>query len=444
MMDDGGRIGSPHDRELQYYRRECNDLGARLLRLQEEQSQTYREARRSRMVVRLVREAYRIGDLAHAAHDVGGSILEVIVDNVLCDGAVLLREEARGGRFLVAHAIGIADAAVDAAVVIPDPPAFCYVSSCTPATSMSATLSNLLRMPFALWAYDRSSGYALVIANRSENTVSRPFEAADQELAEGALFIYLDVLYRKQAEAQLRQAKQAAEEASQKRATLLSSLSRELLEPLLAVAALSETVASDLASMQELARQRGNALRIARDARHLASIAERAIHRAKSEERAPALDLEWIGLAHIVGGVVRLNRASTAGREVDLAATLPRRAVAVCVDRKRMQTALQALARDALARVVDGASVRIHAARRVDGDVEIIVSTPTGCTPLGSAEAPEEDAGPAAGLEAPRRIIGAHGGTLVLEAHPNGGSQARVILPARIVRDDQLAGLPPL
>ena len=440
-MIDGGGIGSPHDRELQYYRRECNDLGARLLRLQEEQSQTYREARRSRTIVRLVREAYRLGDLAQGAQDVGGPILEVIVDNVLCDGAVLLREEARGdNRFLVAHAIGIADAAVDAVVVIPDPPAFCHVNSCTPATSLSGTLSNLLRMPFALWAYDRSSGYALVIANRSENTVSRPFEAADQELIEGALFIYLDVLYRKQAEAQLRQAKQAAEEASQKQATLLSKLSHELLEPLLAVAASSETMASDLASMQELARQHGNALRIARDARHLVSLAERAMHRARSEERAPALDLEWTGLAHIVGGVVRLNRASSARREIDLAATLPRRAVAVCVDRRRMQTALQSLARDALARVDDGTSVRIHAARRVDGDVEIIVSTPTECALLGSAEAPEKDAR----LEAPRQIIGAHGGTLMLEAHPSGGSQARIILPARIVRDDQLAGLPPL
>ena len=52
-MTDWMGIGSPHERELQYYRRECNDLGARLLRLQEEQSQAFLEARRSRTVVRL-------------------------------------------------------------------------------------------------------------------------------------------------------------------------------------------------------------------------------------------------------------------------------------------------------------------------------------------------------------------------------------------------------
>ena len=118
MSGDGAGIGNPHDRELQYYRRECNELGARLLRLQEEQSQTYREARRSRTVVRLVRETYRIGDLAQTAHDVGGPTLEVIVDNALCDSAVFLREEPRGGgRFLVAHAIGIAGAVADVVVV---------------------------------------------------------------------------------------------------------------------------------------------------------------------------------------------------------------------------------------------------------------------------------------------------------------------------------------
>ena len=50
------------ERELAYYRRECNDLGARLLRLQEEQSQAFREARRSRTVAKLIREIHRLAD----------------------------------------------------------------------------------------------------------------------------------------------------------------------------------------------------------------------------------------------------------------------------------------------------------------------------------------------------------------------------------------------
>ena len=451
MTGDGAGIGNPHDRELQYYRRECNELGARLLRLQEEQSQTYREARRSRTVVRLVRETYRIGDLAQTAHDVGGPILEVIVDNALCDSAALLREEPRGSNhFLVAHASGGPQAAVDAAAVIPDPPTFCYANSFTPTNQLTDRLSALLRMPFVLWSYDRSSGYALVIGNRSETNVNRPFEAGDQELVDSALSVYLDVLYRKQAEAQLRQAKQAAEEASQERTRLLNNLSDELIEPLREVVALSEAVAADLASVDGLARQRDRALRIVRDARWLTTLAEQATRFSKREQQAPLLDVEWVSLARIVDNVIRLNHASSVKREVDLAATLPRRAIAVCVDRQRMQLALQALASDALARVPDGTSVRIHVARRGDGAVEVIVSTPTVGPPLAPAEAPDlalvrlddaGDAGPTTRLETPRRIIGAHGGVLVVEARPSGGSQTRIILPAHIVRDDELAGM---
>ena len=95
-MTDWMGIGSPHERELQYYRRECNDLGARLLRLQEEQSQAFLEARRSRTVVRLVREAYRLAEPSQTAHDVGGTLLQVVVENALCDRAALLREEPSG------------------------------------------------------------------------------------------------------------------------------------------------------------------------------------------------------------------------------------------------------------------------------------------------------------------------------------------------------------
>ncbi|MDA8253612.1 MAG: hypothetical protein M0Z28_31170 [Rhodospirillales bacterium] len=84
-------------RELNYYRRECNDLGARLLRLQEEQSQAFREARRSRTTAKLVREAYRLADGAASLADVGGALLDVIVDNAMCDRRLPRRSAGRIG-----------------------------------------------------------------------------------------------------------------------------------------------------------------------------------------------------------------------------------------------------------------------------------------------------------------------------------------------------------
>ena len=200
-------------RETEYYRRYCNELGASLFRLQEEQSQAFRSARRSRTVVKLLREAYRLGDAAMSTHDVGGPMLELLVENTLCDRAMLLREEAIGsGVFLVAQAIGLESKAASVPIVVPIPPDFLYTTAAQtmPSASAAAVVAGM-GVAFVLWAYDASTGHGLVIGNSLETNLSRAFEAADQELIEAALSIYLDVIHRKTADVQLRQAKQAAE-----------------------------------------------------------------------------------------------------------------------------------------------------------------------------------------------------------------------------------------
>ena len=227
-MGDRPGIGNPQDRELQYYRSECNDLGGRLLRLQEEQSQAFLEARRSRTVVRLVREAYLLAEPSQAMHDVGGAVLQVIVENALCDRAALLREEPLGsGRFLVAHAIGGTSVEADQSVTVSNPPSFFFTSSLR-FDKPPLGLLDVLHLPFVLWAYDKSSGHALVMGNRSEGNVTRAFVPGDQELIEAALTVYLDVMYRKYAEVQLRQAKQAAEEVTRRQAGFLKVLSQQV------------------------------------------------------------------------------------------------------------------------------------------------------------------------------------------------------------------------
>ena len=110
------------ERELGYYRRECNDLGARLLRLQEEQSQAFREARRSRTVVKLIREAHRLADLAATAEDLGGPLLEVIAENTLCDRAAFVQRTTLPGEpemFRVTDQVGFGAEGAGAPVPVP-------------------------------------------------------------------------------------------------------------------------------------------------------------------------------------------------------------------------------------------------------------------------------------------------------------------------------------
>ncbi len=446
MMSERTGIGNPYERELHYYRNECNDLGARLLRLQEEQSQAFLEARRSRTVVRLVREAYRLAEPTQATHDVGGALLQVVVENALCDRAALLREEPPGsGRFLVAHAIGGTSVEADGAIAIPSPPGFFFTSSLR-FDRPPAGLLDVLRLPFVLWAYDRSSGHALAIGNRSESNVSRPFESGDQELIETALFVYLDVIYRKHAEAQLRQAKQFAEEVNLAQAGFLETLSHRLRTPIEHVASLQQTLASQVSLATEQEHFRAAMQQLAESSRVLIALANDAARFTAPREQAHLSDVQWTDLSDMLRRAYRSSYPSSVKGGVDLNVSMPRRAVSVCVDRDSMHRAVQVVVSASLARALPGSAVKLSAGRRGDGAVEILVSSSIEDAPAYTALAhPPGDAEEAPRFEidrltVARRIVEAHDGVLLTDSRPTGGSQIRIILPIDIVRDD--AGLP--
>ncbi len=438
-------VGSPLERELQYYRRECNELGARLLRLQEEQSQAFLEARRSRTVVRLVREAYRLAEPTQETDDIGSALLQIIIENALCDRAALLREEPAGsGRFLLAHAIAGAGREINDVVVIENAPGFTFTSSLR-FDRPPAGLLDVLRLPYVLWAYDKSSGHALVLGNRSEGNITRPFESGDQELIEAALSVYLDVLYRKHAEFRLRQAKQSIEEASRAQSEFLKTLSSGLQPPIQRIEQLVHACTNyalsapgrDLLQQAtlELAKSSRDLLLLANDARLLAS---------SGEERLP-LDMQWIDLGGLVRGVFRAAYPISVRGAIDLTVTLPPRTVSVCVDRDGMQTALKTIVSASLARAASGSQVKLTAARRGDGAVEILVSVMDEAAPSILADllpdpAPDERGilvGPGAErMLAARRIVEAHDAILITERRTSGSSGSRIILPAQIARDE--------
>ena len=446
MISSRDGMGSPVERELQYYRRECNELGARLLRLQEEQSQAFLEARRSRTVVRLVREAYRLAEPTQETDDIGGSLLQIIIENALCDRAALLREEPAGsGRFLLAHAIAGTGREINDIVVINNAPAFYFTSSLR-FDRPPPGLLDVLRLPYILWAYDKSSGHALVLGNCSEGNVTRPFESGDQELIEAALSVYLDVLYRKHAERRLRQAKQSIEDASRTQSEFLKTLSAGLQPPIeridrmvQACSIYAETAGGSGMLQQataELTQSSRDLVLLANDARLLAT---------SSEERLP-LDMQWVDLGSIVRSVYRLSYPISVRGNIDLTVQLPTRNVSVCVDRDGMHMALKTIVSASLARAVESSEVKIVAARRGDGDVEVLVSVMdeaassylVNLLPGGrSSDGPSLLLGP--GTErmlTARRVVEAHDAILLNERRTNTSSQTRVILPAKIARDE--------
>ncbi|HKM62253.1 MAG TPA: hypothetical protein VJY39_07160 [Acidisphaera sp.] len=428
-----GDPASSLERELNYYRRECNDLGARLLRLQEEQSQAFREARRSRTLVKLLREAYRLGDVGTSARDVGGPMLELVVDNALCDRAAFLREEPCGsGQFLIVHAIGLPASALTAVVAVASPPSFFYTSSREREEGAHPVLA-VLDVPFVLWAYDRATGHALVIGNRSEGNVNRPFEVGDQELIEGALSIYLDVLNRKHAEAQLRQAKQMAETAIAAKAASLHALAEAVQRPLEAIASLVVRLAEK--------HQSACAVEVQRHAAEIQAIVARAVE-APDEVAAPApLSLEWLAADDVVRAALRTTYADCLRRGVEVNARMPRRPIAMLADQQHMRDAVHNLILGVLDMTPSGGTIRVELSRRGDGGMELFI-----CNRLPGPLPPDfpgtvEGVRPGADVSAlvfARKAVDAHGGTLIFEDTGNGLSQARMLLPPDNIRDIDL------
>ena len=226
------------ERELQYYKAEYNDIGARLLRLQEEQGRIAREARRSKIVARLVRAAYQLVNRNIPAEAIGDHLLAAVIDASVCDRAALLVEApARPGHFFIEHAIGAESGAL---IELRDPPEFLYTAGGQAPDPTASLLIGAIGVPYVLWSYDAESRRALLLGKRIEGNIHRPYEPGDQELVEVALAVYIDVLLRRVAETTLQEAKQAAEAASNARARFLANLSHELGTPLNSIIGFSE------------------------------------------------------------------------------------------------------------------------------------------------------------------------------------------------------------
>jgi signal transduction histidine kinase len=399
------------ERELSYYRRECNDLGARLLRLQEEQSQAFREARRSRTTAKLVREAYRLADGVATAEEIGGSLLEVIIANAMCDRAAFLAESEPGsGRFSVTHLVGLSGEGEAISLFIPNAPGFFFTTSQTRIEPPAYELMGILQLPYVLWSYDRFSGKALIVGNRSESNVSRAFEAGDQELIEGALSVYIDVLTRKQAELQVVRARKAAEETVAATAEFLGMVSGALRMPLNSIIGCSEKMGSGSRHPLTIETCVEFADRINESGVKLVGLFNDILDYSSFAKGRLSLAPDWHGLAHLLEPVqTRALSASDAGRiEIRLA----NHNVELHVDLSSFRQALDQLVARAVRISAAAMPVSMTAQLRSDGWLDLGISS------RGHAgHAPSDHAlslyGPA--LPMARAMVESHDGTLSIE-----------------------------
>ena len=192
-------------RELDFYRSQCNQLGGTILRLQEDYARARQDATRSRTVAGLVRQAYRLANSDMPNDQMAQEFLQVVLGTLNADRAALLEYLPQTDRFVVHHSLGFAPDESPTFVPWGVPEEFTFVNAKTQRAAGQDRLLQAVGTPYLLWAFDPRSAAALLVGSTVEDQyLHRPFGEEDQELAESVLAVFVDSRERRKAEEALR------------------------------------------------------------------------------------------------------------------------------------------------------------------------------------------------------------------------------------------------
>jgi len=439
------------EREIAFYRRQCNDLGARVLRMQEDQSRAHREARRSRTAARLLRSAFGLVNVDATDEAIGSRMLEIVLDNVVCDRGAILRRDASRGTFAIVNALGFGRPRPVKDIPLAEPPEFFFTSSRETGDGVAAVLTAALGLPYLVWTYDPASGLALLLGNRMEANVSRPFGSDDREIVEAALGVFADIMQRRRVEEELRIAKIAAEEANSIKAAFLANLSHELRTPLNAIIGFSEIIRDEIYGGAPHEKYQEYASDIYENGRHLLALIEDILDFSRLRSGRATLREERVDLAQATAAALGAVATLAHSRGVELTVGIPPGMPALHADPTRIRQILINLVNNAVKFTPPGGRVEVRARVTGDGSVELqVVDTGVGMAADDIPKALEpfcqlentytrRFGGTGLGLPLCKTLAERHGGSLTIESEPGRGSTVTIRLPPERVADGPVA-----
>ncbi len=365
-------------------------------------------------------------------------------------GAALRASEAR-------FRAAFADAPIGMALTTPDGRfvqvnrALCEILGFPEAALLERTLPGLTH-PDDLGA-DREQAARLLAGEKGAYQVEKRYVRRDGRVVwgefsaslvrdEGGRPLHLvcqiqDVTERKRAEAELRAAKEAAEEASRLKSGFLSTMSHELRTPLTAIMGYAELMLGAKLGPDEEA----DAAQIVRSARHLLALVDDLLDLSRIEAGRLELAPEAVDLAGVVERVAAEVAPLAAAKGLSLAVETPAGLPRARADPVRLRQLLLNLAGNAV-KFTERGSVTVTA-RAAAGGVEVAVAdTGIGIAPAALAHVFDEFrqadssttrryGGSGLGLAIAHRLARMHGGAIAVESAPGVGSTFTVWLPSQ-------------
>src|SRR3989339_272727 len=185
--------------EQQFLKAQCDKLGGRILKLQEQLAKAKYDAKRNRSAAVLIREAYSVLDSADSTEEVATRFLKLSIEHLDLDRAMILKAKDLNHIGLL-H--GLEDEFIGKRLPLGNElPIFDFCNAESAATPWREQISLFANAPYWLWSWNLEKGMGLLLCRKSQDFRLRtPFDQDDRFLIEAALQVWLDILERNNAE----------------------------------------------------------------------------------------------------------------------------------------------------------------------------------------------------------------------------------------------------